>query len=312
LTAKRFVLLTGTSTTKRPNGARVGPTFATSFWRINGYDVHIDHRSYAEQGVDQIPTIHLGVSATQLERRGIRTERGDINRAVAVGNSELRQLRARILKTKSWLDEQRANTPPTLYEVLSTILNPDTEPSYYKKIADLKLAAKTLVFIQENNINDLPTLADKVGAMHGEYTGLNTNIKKVSKRIDTLKEHLRQSENYRQYRKIAAQYASLTDVADAAEKATGLFAKSKAEKARKEAQDFYRDHNHEIGMFRDAEKYLKPVLQSRFDPKKLPPIKMWQGELKEKQAAKGELDREYYKLKDEIKHAETLKQFAVD
>jgi hypothetical protein len=39
---------------------------------------------------------------------------------------------------------------------------------------------------------------------------------------------------------------------------------------------------------------------------------MWQSELKEKQATKGELDREYYKLKDEIKHAETLKRFATD
>jgi ATP-dependent exoDNAse (exonuclease V) alpha subunit len=237
------------------------------FLAENGYDVRIDHRSYAEQGIDQIPTVHLGVSATQMERRGIRTEPGDINRAVAVGNSELRQLRARILKTKSWLNEQHTNTPPTLYEVLSAILNTGAEQSQYRKIADLKLAAKTLVFIQENNISDLPALADKVSEMHGAYTALNTNIKKANKRIDTLKEHLRQSENHRQYRKITAEYSTLSNAADAAEKATGLFAKSKAEKARKEAQDFYRDHGHEIGLFCDAEKYLKGVLQSRFDPK---------------------------------------------
>jgi hypothetical protein len=278
----------------------------------NGFGETIDHRSYERQGVDQIPTVHLGVSAMQMERRSIRTERGNINRAVAVGNSELRQLRARILKTKLWLDEQKANTPPTLYNVLSAILNPAEEQSHYKKIADLKLAAKTLVFIQENNICDLPALADKVGEMHGAYTALNTKIKKVNKRVDTLKEHLRQSENHKQYRKIAAQYISLSNVADAAEKATGLFSKSKVVKARKVVQDFYRDHEHEIRMFRDAEKYLKAVLQSRFDPKKLPPITKWRDELKEKQAEKGELDREYYKLKDEIKHAETLKRFAAD
>jgi hypothetical protein len=116
------------------------------------------------------------------------------------------------LKTKSWLDEQRANTSPTLYEVLSAILNPGAEQSQYRKLADLKLAAKTLVFIQENNISDLPALADKVGAMHGAYTALNTNTKKINKRIDTLKEHLRQSENYKQYRRIAAEYATLSNV----------------------------------------------------------------------------------------------------
>jgi hypothetical protein len=287
-------------------------TMCNEYLAANGHNVHIDHRSYAEQGVDQIPTVHLGVSATQMERREIRTERDDINRVVAVGNSELRQLLARILKTKFWLDAQRANTPPTLYEVLSSIHNPGAEQSQYRKIADLKLAAKTLVFIQENNISDLPALADKVGAMHGEYTDLNTNIKKINTRIDTLKEHLRQSENYKQYRRIAAEYATLSNATDVAEKATGLFAKSKAEKVRKEVQDFYRDHDHEIGMFRDAEKYLRGVLQSRFDPKKLPPITKWHDELKEKQAEKGELDGEYYKLKDEIKHAETLKRFTAD
>jgi hypothetical protein len=148
--------------------------------------------------------------------------------------------------------------------------------------------------------------------MHGEYTNLSTNIKKTNKRIDTLKEHLRQSENYKQYRKISAQYDTLHAAADAAEKVTGLFAKSKAEKARKDTQDFYRDHEHEIGMFRDAEKYLKGVLQSRFDPKKLPPIKMWQNELAAKLAERDALDGVYYKLKDEIKHVETLKRFAVD
>jgi predicted nucleic acid-binding Zn-ribbon protein len=277
-----------------------------------GFGETIYHRSYERQGVDKIPTVHLGVSATQMERRGIKTERGDINRAVAVGNSELKQLRARILKTKSWLNEQRANTPPTLYEVLSAILNPDAEDSQYKKIASIKLAAKTLVFIQENNISNLPALADKVNAMHGEYTNLSTNIKKTNKRIDTLKEHLRQSENYKQYRKIATEYDTLHAAADTVEKTTGLFAKSKAENARKDTQDFYRDHDHEIGMFRDAEKYLRGVLQSRFDPKKLPPIKMWQNELAEKLAERDELNGKYYTLKDEIKHVETRKRFAVD
>jgi len=40
----------------------------------------IDHRSYERQGIDQIPTIHLGVAAHQMEKRGIKTERGNINR----------------------------------------------------------------------------------------------------------------------------------------------------------------------------------------------------------------------------------------
>ena len=45
-------------------------------------DEHWDHRSYKERGLDIEPTVHLGPKAAALERQGIRTERGDINREV--------------------------------------------------------------------------------------------------------------------------------------------------------------------------------------------------------------------------------------
>ena len=40
----------------------------------NGHAERIDHRSYERQGIDQIPTVHLGVAASAMEKRGIRTE----------------------------------------------------------------------------------------------------------------------------------------------------------------------------------------------------------------------------------------------
>lgn len=42
----------------------------------------IDHRTLAEQGIDRPPTKKLGVHAAALERRGIKTEKGDHNRDV--------------------------------------------------------------------------------------------------------------------------------------------------------------------------------------------------------------------------------------
>ena len=33
---------------------------------------------------DQIPTVHLGVAASAMEKRGIRTERGDLNREIEI------------------------------------------------------------------------------------------------------------------------------------------------------------------------------------------------------------------------------------
>ena len=78
----------------------------------NGHTERIDHRSYERQGIDQIPTVHLGVAASAMEKRGIRTERGDLNREIEVTNQRLRQLKARISKLQNWLKEEQANTEP--------------------------------------------------------------------------------------------------------------------------------------------------------------------------------------------------------
>jgi len=62
----------------------------------------IDHRSFERQDItDQIPTIHLGVAASQLEKRGIRTERGDINREIEATNQKLRNLKMQIVELKN-------------------------------------------------------------------------------------------------------------------------------------------------------------------------------------------------------------------
>lgn len=40
------------------------------------------NRSFTEQGIDRELTIHIGAVANALERKGILTERGNINREI--------------------------------------------------------------------------------------------------------------------------------------------------------------------------------------------------------------------------------------
>ena len=56
-----------------------------------GIAVHWEHRSFKEQGIDKEPTIHIGAVANALERKGIQTERGNINREIIRGNVLLEQ-----------------------------------------------------------------------------------------------------------------------------------------------------------------------------------------------------------------------------
>lgn len=58
-----------------------------------GIDERIDHRSYKEQGIEKIPQIHMGHEATAMERRGIKTYKGNINRQIEKQNVEIEKLK---------------------------------------------------------------------------------------------------------------------------------------------------------------------------------------------------------------------------
>lgn len=56
-----------------------------------GIDERVDHRSHKDRGIDRTPMIHMGEAASALERKGIRTERGDTNRAIRESNRRREQ-----------------------------------------------------------------------------------------------------------------------------------------------------------------------------------------------------------------------------
>ena len=63
--------------------------FTNNFLERNGSPERIDHRSNAERGIDEIPTVHMGVAACQMEKKGIATEKGELNRNIPVSYTHL-------------------------------------------------------------------------------------------------------------------------------------------------------------------------------------------------------------------------------
>jgi hypothetical protein len=53
----------------------------------------VTHLSLAERGVDRAPTVHMGPSATALERKNMASERGEQNRDVTAHNTKAREIR---------------------------------------------------------------------------------------------------------------------------------------------------------------------------------------------------------------------------
>ena len=57
------------------------------------YGTSIDARSYEDQGIEKVPQIHVGPPATAMERRGVATERGTINRSIVALNNATEKLK---------------------------------------------------------------------------------------------------------------------------------------------------------------------------------------------------------------------------
>lgn len=74
-----------------------------------GHSERIDNRSYTRQGVEKIPSIHLGVAASHMEQRGIATEKGNINRQIAADNRLLDEIKSRLAYLEKWCNQQAAN-----------------------------------------------------------------------------------------------------------------------------------------------------------------------------------------------------------
>ena len=82
-----------------------------------GHDERIDHRSHADRGLTEQPTIHEGVVARALEKKGIISDRCEINRQIKADNALLRELKATIKK----LMQAVKNTVPAIAEAMEKI-----------------------------------------------------------------------------------------------------------------------------------------------------------------------------------------------
>ncbi len=99
------------------------------FLEKKGLDERIDHRSFADQGKDEQPTIHEGVAARALEKKGIVSDRCELNRQIKRDNTLLHQLKVEIqslmmavqntvVEMAQAMERMRANMIVIAYQVI--------------------------------------------------------------------------------------------------------------------------------------------------------------------------------------------------
>jgi len=178
------------------------------YLEMSGSPERVDMRSYERQGLDIVPTVHMGAAVCALERKGIETNIGNLNRDIKAANRMMNAVRRTIKNLRSWIAEileatkaalaeteaDKKNTFPTLTALLSSYLNlrkaERSEWSRYGQqkgtVDDLKAVSQAMNYLQNH---ELFTLGDLDAALQGvnEKAGtISAAMKKAEKRMQVI------------------------------------------------------------------------------------------------------------------------------
>jgi len=168
-----------------------------------GLDVRIDHRSYEAQGIEQIPTVHEGSLVQQMEKRGIHTQKGDLNRWIKATNRLIATIKKKLKSLVEWIaavkEELAKAKEPDLADLLIRYHDMRNAGAWSQKakIGNLKKFVDAFHFLKENQIftveeleRQTHELSAAVDALVAQSKASTTQIKQLDNMI-TFAEHIR-------------------------------------------------------------------------------------------------------------------------
>ena len=257
---------------------------ANRYLAENEHAERIDHRSFERQGIEQIPSVHLGVAASQMERKGIATERGNINREIKAQNKILAEIKSKLSALKKWLadifkSKQAPEYSENLIELLLRIKNDNK--TRWQKIFALQDISKAVSYLQNHNITTREEFDGQLAKVKENYSAIRSKTADVSERLKLVKELHKQGGIYLKTHEIYEKY--------------------KAQKPRKQA-DFYEEYRSDIVLCEYAIRYLK----EHHTGTKLP-MKKWYAEIEALTAEYNSLSYENKSISDEYNLMITIK-----
>ena len=178
------------------------------YLELAGSPERVDMRSYERQGLDKIPTVHMGAAVCALERKGIETNIGNLNRDIKAANRMMNAIRSTIRNLRNWIadimeatkevfaetDAQAKNTSPDLVLLLRDYLNlRKAERSDWSRYGqqkgttdDLKAVSKAIIYLKEHELFTLEDLDAALQGMSEKSKGINAAMKKASVRMKVI------------------------------------------------------------------------------------------------------------------------------
>ncbi len=246
-----------------------------------GLDVRIDHRSYVRQGLDLIPTVHEGPTVRKMEAKGIRTDKGDLNRWIRATNRLMLDIKKKINALFGWIAEvkEELSKPktPSLADLLIAYYEDRNAGAYSQRIRgkNLKEFSETVNYLMENKILSLHELESRLSAVSAEFDALSGSMKEKSARMKELQELIRQGENYKRLKPV---YDELNGI-----------------KWKKQREKFETDHDADLRLFYTARRILKENLGGRPVP-----LNAWKQEYDRLKREYAELSPQYKPLREDL------------
>ena len=274
----------------------------------NNLEKRVDHRSFERQGIEEIPTIHLGASASALERKGIETDKGNINREIKKHNSLVKAIKERITELTSWITdfskalferyEQYKQTRQdeidnkaelfNLYEYISIYneiqgeksrgLNPYA--SNKKMAADLRRFSKAIYYLRDNKLQTIADLQEKIFELAKQSKKISGDIQSNTQRIKDLNQCLICSDIIKENKEAYQEYKSKTLFKD----------------------NFYNSHKKEIDKYLRARKTIE-----KFTEKSVIKLNDWQKEISILEKGIQDLTKDKDKVQEEFKQIDHIK-----
>jgi len=249
---------------------------------------HWEHRSFKEQGLDIIPQIHLGEKASAMERAGIKTIRGDINRDIIARNAIINAARVAYEKAKEELAEVVAIPVTVIKTFKSEIVDmirkmaernnnrltlPVMKGKFIGAVSDrasLQDKAKMEAYVQSKGWTTFDEMQVDRKELKANYESMEKSRSDMTERMSYLQKLLDfNDEYYEPYHKYNIEYWKLKGAEDKNGKPLGFFKKSQAEEYKKQ-------HQAQLNSFKMYKSAFKDMIKE--PDKKITP-KAWKKEL---------------------------------
>ena len=161
-----------------------------------GIAARIDHRSYEAQDIEQIPTVHEGPLVQKMEKRGIRTQKADLNRWIRTTNRLIAAVKKGIRTLLNWIAmlkkeiEEAENHEPYLIELIGNYYLDRNRGAWSQKAKNqnTKRFFAAYNFLQENDLHTVEQLEERVRNLSKETNDLLARVNANSARVKKLQE----------------------------------------------------------------------------------------------------------------------------